>query len=492
MKLLNVLILGTLGTVLSGTAEESAYLSLNEAVQKAVRENYRIQISRLNPEIAETFLISAQSEFDWEVFGESRVGQTEQNLTFTQTAGTSSDNRNHSIGARRQFSAGTTVTAQTNLNRRSSNAGVNTSNLSQEADASLSVRQPLLSGYGTRANLANIRSREAAVIESEEQLRQTLLDLVADTESAYWNVARLQENLRLQESSLEVAEELLNEALERERVGLATKIEVLQARSSRAERKEAVIELQRSLGEAQDRLFVLLNFIPANASLYEEMKVNSLPESVTAHDEFQAIWQQARLNNPQLNAQDSVLAQIRQDRLTAREEVRPSLDLTVTGAYIGLDDQDAAQAYESAIDGDGTAWSLGIEFSMPWGFRSGKATVSRVDKQLRQETLRLASIEQDLLQSVRASWRNLEAQRSRVEAALVTVELQEATFEQEKEKYQNGLSVFRDVLEAQRDLDQARSRLSQAKFEQLNAAIELTRLDGTLLQKYDLSPEPSQ
>ncbi len=52
---------------------------------------------------------------------------------------------------RKTLDTGTQLTAQTNLSRRDSNAGVNLSNLAQNADFSLVLRQPLLRGFGRAA-----------------------------------------------------------------------------------------------------------------------------------------------------------------------------------------------------------------------------------------------------------------------------------------------------------------------------------------------------
>lgn len=480
---------------LSATPPESGsgheVVALDEAIRTALRNNFAYRIAALEPEIARESITTAEAAFETELFAAGRVAQAEQSTTFSQTTGTSSDNRWWEVGARKRFSYGTSVTAQTNLDRRDSNAGVNTSNLSQSADLSLNLRQPLLRGFGRAANTSGIESATAGYRASVEAYRDTLLSVLAETERAYWNVARLQEQLSLNESSLEVAEVLLEEARERERVGVATRIEVLQAEAERALRMEEIIASRRALGDAIDQLFVYMGSVAPGMGLSADSlpRVSTLPESGKAAPEFRQVWNLAVKADPDLARQEEVISQREWERLAARSDVKPNLDLVLSGAYTGVDDREAENAYEDAIDRDGHAWAVGVEFSMPWRLSGEKAALRAAEKRLEQETLRYDELKQDLFREVRSTWRNLDALTQSVEAAQLTVSLQEATFERERSKYEEGLSVFRDVLETRRDLDQARIRLLRSRFEKLSAEIELARLSGRLMQRHGLDPE---
>ncbi|HSH09292.1 MAG TPA: TolC family protein, partial [Oceanipulchritudo sp.] len=229
---------------------EESVLSLDEVIGMTLERNFSYQIVSLNPEIAREAVIGQEAAFDLEIFANGGVTQSEQNVTFSQVTGTSSDSRKLEAGVRKRLAYGTTVTAQTNFERRDSNAGVNTSNLSQTAGLGISVRQPLLSGFGRDVNTAAIERAKAGFFSSVEAYRDAVQGILSQTELIYWSVARWQEQLELNKSSLEVADTLLRETKERERVGLATQIDVLQAEASRAERMEEIISTTYSLGDA--------------------------------------------------------------------------------------------------------------------------------------------------------------------------------------------------------------------------------------------------
>lgn len=495
-RLLGIMLLGTPFCLAEPSADEEQAevgpaLPLQAAIEAALQANLYLQVEALNPDIARSRITSERAVFDPELFASGRVAQSEQNTTFSATEGTSSDTRSWAVGSRKRFAYGTSVTAQTNLDRRDSNAGVNTSNLSQAADLSLSIRQPLLRGFGRDVNLAGVegalRGREAAL----EGFRDSLLELLSETERAYWEVSRLQDQLSLNQSSLRVAETLFEEARERSRLGVATRVEVLQAEAARAERREDIIATRRQLGDAYDALLQRMGVLPEELPMeYDALpRVRNLVNEIRAVPAFREILREAISNDPGLREQEARIAEQEWNRTRVSGEARPDLDLVLSGGYIGIDDEEAETAYDNAFGREGHAWAIGFEFSLPWNLRAEKAALFIAEKRLQQEELRYEARKQDLVVEVRRAWRNLEALRQSIQAARLTVSLQEATFEQEKGKYEEGLSAFRDVLEVQSDLDQARIRLLQAKFSGISAEIEISRLSGTLLERYGLDAD---
>jgi outer membrane protein TolC len=464
-------------------------LSLDEAIQVTLENNFAFRIASLDPEIAREAVTGQEAAFDTEIFASGQVSQREEASIIPQ----SSDSRNWQAGARKRLVYGTTVTAQTNLNRNARTIGAGTTNLAQDADLAISLRQPLMRGFGREANTASIERARAGLQLSVESYRDTIQEVIAQTELAYWSMARWQEQLELNKSNLNVAEALLNEARERERVGMVTHIEVLQAEASRAQRMEEIIETTRALGDAYDILLTSMGILP-NASTSgtdPDHTVDALPDSGRELPEFQEMWQLALGQDPVLAAQEAVMTQRQLDKVIAQSAARPNLDLVLSGAYLGLDDDlsGARNAYEGAFDRDGHAWAVGVEFSMPWNLRREKADLRTAEKLLEQEDIRYADFKQSLFREVRSTWRSLNAVRQSLEAARLTVELQEATFVREKSKYEEGLSAIRDVLEEQSDLDQARIRLLQSKFNQLSAEIEMAKLSGTIFERHGISPE---
>lgn len=456
-------------------------LDLDEVITQSIENNFTYRIAQVDPEIAREQVTAESAAFDTEIFLSGEVSQSE-----SADSGNSYDQRSLNAGATKRLVHGTRVTASTALNRLDTRFTSGSTPLSQDADFSLSIRQPLLKGYGKQSNTAFLERAKVGFSATRASLKGTIQDVLAQTEFAYWQVARWQEQLALNESNLKVAEALLEEARERQRVGLVTQIEVLQAEAFKAESREDIIETTRILGDA-DHLMEMMGALPDTGFTMEAGRaVQALPDADGTIPDFDQSWNMALKSDPALAAQEAQIEQRQLDQITAKDATRPNLDLVLSGAYSGNDDE-AQGAYGNAFDRDGHAWSIGLEFSMPWSRREERANQRITHKRLQKEEIRYQALKQSLYRDVRSAWRSLSAVQQSLEAARLTVSLQEASFEREKSKYAQGLSAFRDVLEAQRDLDQARVRLLQSKFTKLSAEIDLANLSGRLFERHGIT-----
>jgi outer membrane protein TolC len=470
--------------LLTLTGASAQELSLNQVIQRALESNLGIQMSRIAPTIAEAELQAADANLDFEIFASVNLQQSEQSRTFSQTTGTASDQRRFQSGLRKQLSTGATVTAQTIYNRRDSNAGINTQNLSQSADLLLSVRQPLLRNFGNAVTLARYNRALYGTDAANAEYMMEVLFLLSDVEISYWRLATQHQNLELRKTSLELAEKLWDETRERERLGLATRVEVLQAQAAQAQRQEEIISAKAAIQDAADEVFRLMDEL--DEFIEDSPTTAPLPEERTDLPEFADVWQTALQRSPRLRLQDASIRQLEIDRLVANNSTRPQLDLVLSGGYLGLDDRRAREAYDSAFDRDGTDWSVGLEFSMPWGFRAERAQLLQAEKRIERAQLQDAEIRQLLLRDTRRAYRNVHSRMEAVEAARVTLELRQAAYEQELGKYENGIATFREVLEAQNELDISQIRFLEARFNRMQSEIELERVAGTLPERHGI------
>lgn len=473
----------------NGTTPEP--LSLARAIQLSLQSNFSYRIEQASPQIARMAVTEARATFSPELFASADFQQSEQQTTFSTTTGTARDSRSWQIGARQRLHTGTQLTLRANLDRDANNAGVNISNLTQSADASLSLRQPLLRGRNQEVNRAPIEEARAGLRAANQSLRQTVLAVLAQTEEAYWQVALREEILRLQQSSLEVAQALLDEARERQRLGVATRIEVLQAQAAQAEQQEQIITARQQLEDALDELFATMGrLLPATDPAEPPVvTVAALPDQPEEPPPFPDLWREALATDPAIARQQARIDQFQLRSAVARDATRPDLDLVASGAYFGLDDQEASTAVDNLAQGQGYAWSMGIELSIPWGFRGEKAALRSARKQLQQETVRLQQLKQDRYRQLRAAWRDYDSLRQSRAAAALTRDLRQATFQREQSRYEEGIAVFRDVLEARKDLDLARERLLRIRFQQLQSRIRLEELASRLLQRHHINEE---
>jgi outer membrane protein TolC len=312
-----------------------------------------------------------------------------------------------------------------------------------------------------------------------------VLDLVLNTEIAYWNLAYTRANKALIASSLALAENLLEENGERERLGLVTSLEVLQAEAEFLNQQEAIIQADRAIEDAQDVLRHAMgqtNFMETTSG---EILVMSLPDSMEPLRSIGDVVKDTVLTDVDAKVQEHRVEVERINRILAQDETRPNLDLTTGVTYLGRD-QDGKTAYRGAYNADGYDWSFGLEVRMPWGFRDARARARKAKRAVESATLQLYNIKQEKALAARKAWRSASAGFKRIEVTRASVLLNEEAFEQERARYGSGLVPYRSLLEAQRDYDRAKSNYLQSIIETLRAKVRLSRVDGTLLARNGL------
>lgn len=158
-------------------------------------------------------------------------------------------------------------------------------------------------------------------------------------------------------------------------------------------------------------------------------------------------------------------------------------DLLSSSDDDGITNEGLESAYGTLLNGEQTGWNLGLEFSMPIGFRQAKTQVRNIELRLAKAREVLAAQELDVahevadaIQSVSFQYRNAESNFNRRAAAARRVQL----FEQELEA---GTVTLDDVLRAQASLATAESAYYTSLVQYNQALSYLHLVKGTLLER---------
>lgn len=461
-------------------------LPLEAAIASALEYNLGLRISAYEPANALDSVEIEASRFDPELFGNLLLSERKAAARSRPSgeSGDTADNRGARVGANKLFSSGATVTLDSELNRRSFTNGDGL-NPDYAADLGVSVRQPLLKDAWQRINLAPLARAKVTAERSLFALRTDILDLVLDTEIAYWNLAYARADRELIASSLELARNLVEENRERERLGLVTPLEVLQAEAEVLNQQESIIQAERAIEDAEDALRRVMgqaNFIEPIA---EQILVQPMPEVLAPLRPMDEVVTDTILYDVEAEVQERTIEVERINRILAANDTRADLDLIGGLTYLGRDEA-GSSAYRGAYEASGYDWNVGVELRFPWGFREARARTRQAERNVERATLRLYDIKQQKALAARNAWRSANAGLKRIEVTRAAMRLNGEAFEQERARYGSGLVAYRNVLEAQRDFDRSKSNYLSSIIETLRATIRLSRVDGTLLARSGL------
>ncbi|GHC11166.1 hypothetical protein GCM10007047_30590 [Cerasicoccus arenae] len=460
-------------------------MSLRESIDVALAKNLGLSITRYSPGLAQDNITVAEAAFDPNLSASLTAGENASPPS-TSLAGVASGrainaDQQFNLGVGKRFTTGTEVALETRLNRGTTNSTNALLNPDFSSRLGFEVRQPLLAGFGEAVNLAAVTRAQIGLRSSRLTVRREVLDLIANVEIAYWNLAAARQRQALFISNLRLAKSLLEENIERERVGLATRLDVLQAEASLAARSEEVILSQETADNAEDRLRSVLGILYSET--LQPLDVEPLPENDPLLPPFRESVTGALASDMESQIQLELIGQLEVDRVVATNNTLPDLDVYAGAGILGRE-SNATVAYQSAFETRGYDWNVGLELSLPWGMRAEEARLRSSVRSIYRAETQLAEIQQELLRRLRLAWRSIASGRERLATTRASLRLNAESFEQERARYDAGLSNFRNVLEAQRDFDDAKLRHLSALYDLREAVVLLARLDGRLLARH--------
>ena len=477
------------------TAQETAEpvpaptLPLEDAIVRALRENFALQIQAFSTDAAEAQIDQAASVFDPSFSATAQKNLNQQAspgsiLDGTLIEGPRSDNDTIRITAQQQISTGAQIQVGGNINRNETNSRNALINPAYNSDAFISVRQPLLKGFGSDVTKAALERARLGFDRAGFDYRSAVLDVVRNVEVAYYNLAFAREQLVVRLFSRDLAQRLLEENEAKRESGVATDLDVLQAQFGVANAERDILLAEKSVKDREDELLSLID----RFRFADGVGTVDLGEPNFDEVSFDYSYKLARENRPDYASTELLIQQLEINERVAKANKKPTLDI---GASAGLNNIQAngSDAVSELWSGDGYSWGVELALTVPWGLRDEKARHAQSIAQLKREETRLLQLEQTIMVNVRSAIRLVETSVEALRITRLSTRLSEEQYELEKARFDAGLSTFREVQEAQEDLDNARVQELQAEVSLAVARAELARLEGTSLNRFAIDTE---
>ncbi len=410
------------------------------------------------------------------------------------------------------FQTGTSYTLFLSGSRSTSTSLTALFNPQVTSSFGVGINQPLLSGFGYRANAKFIRLAKNSANIADSVFRQQVITTVTQVLNLYYDLLYFRENVRVAERSLALAQKTLNDNKRQVEIGTLAPIEVVRAESEVAARQQDLIVAQTGLQQQQELIRTALSKqVDKELAAAEIDPTDQLPEpkpeDVPPLDEALSL---AAKNRPEIEQAD---LNLRGQEITVkanRNGLLPSLNFFATYIGQGLSGnrcgqglpvilclQDpltngqvlpggSSQALTQTFQGQFPDYSFGINLSFPIRNRSAQADAARALLEERQLRTQLQKTKNQVAQEVRNAEIALIQARAQIEAARKAVTLAEQTLDAEQKKFQLGESTVFLVIQAQRDLVVAEVRQVLARSIYAKALTQFTQATGTTLTKHKI------
>jgi outer membrane protein len=464
--------------------ESPAPLTLTEVLHRALANNFDVHIQRYSVDNAEEQLAISEADFDPALRFSARRAESEQAAATSSldgAPGPSSSVFDTRAGANILLPTGTVVDLSSQLARSGSNSTFSLLNPAYSADVTLSVTQPLLKGFGSKVTLAGVQRSRLGIDRANHDYRARVLDVLRDTEIAYYRLVYGREQRLVRELGLKAAQELLDENQAKREAGVVTDLDVLNAEVGVANQRIFLMLAEQTMRDNEDGLRALIGQFALDAPLGEAAFSDPPAINLDSTDTFE----RAKQSQPEYLAELALIEQLRVDVAFARNATRPQVDLS--GAVgINADEASYGTAIDRLPDADSHLWQVNLSVTYPWGAKADKARHRTAKNNLERELMRLRQIEQNILVQARAAVRNVETGLETVRASKLATELSVKQYELERARFDAGLSTSRRVLDAQRDLDLARLTDLDNQVALHEAIATLNRLEGRTLEAHGI------
>jgi outer membrane protein len=469
-------------------------LSIDEAVKLALEQNLNVQIERLNPQLQD--LAIAQARTSWTpAFSAGFVGRRADSPPSSFLSGAADKitdtNQGGTLGIQQLLPWGTFYTVNWDNARVTTNNIFTSFNPLLRSNVDASIQQPLLRNFridSARHSLQlSQKSREIADVD----LQQTIALTIRNVKNAYWDYKYAVASLDVARQSLELAQESLRNTRSRVEIGTLAPIDVVEAEAEVAQREEAVILAEASIGQTEDRLRALI-FDPSTPEFWNLRieATDAVPFQVQAVDVDAAITR-ALSERTDLAQGKKAIERTSISERYYRNQTLPDLNLQLSynatalagtqlvrgpGAFPPPIIGEEVRSYGSMLrDVFGAAfptWQFSVNVTYPVGRSSAEAALASTRLQVRQANTNVRNLELQVATQVRDAGRQLVANSKRVDATRAARVLAERRLEAEEKKFAAGMSTSFLVFQAQRDLAQARNNELRATLDYTKSHVD--------------------
>lgn len=491
-------------------------LTLDDAVKLALERNLDIAVQRLNPQTFDlsiaslrasyrpslTSQVSSQSILNPPLNTLQGVPVGQLGITQTQATGNAGFTQNLPWGG-----GGYAITM--NNSKQTNNSTTSTLNPAFNTSYSLQFTQPLLRGFridSTRQQLVVTKLNQEI---SEAQLQASIINTLSNVRNAYWEYVFASEAVEVAQKSLDLATKLVQDNQTRVEVGTMAPIDVVQAQSEAATRRQNLVSAQATKRTTELALKRLIVNGTQDPNWDVQIEPTDRPDFHPEPIDVGAAVRRALSSRTDLTIARKNLESNDTTVKLLRNQILPQTDIVARYALVGRGGTQITRsgtglgASQSAIlntipggftdalstmfQNDYPSWNVTLNFSYPLGTSAAEANLARARVQETQAQAQLKQIELQVATDVTNAVIQAQTTAEAVQAAQAARELAQKKLEAEQSKFDVGMSTNYFVVQAQRDLADAQNSELRAVLNYRKALVEMERLQQTTLQSLNVT-----
>ncbi len=310
----------------------------------------------------------------------------------------------------------------------------------------------------------------AQLLATEDARQMVVLTLVSDVASDYFALLTLDLQLLITRDTIKTQEDAVKLTEHRLEHGVATKLDVLQAKQVLNTANAQVPELQRQIGQEEDALSILVGDYPHGVTRGLPLVSQQLPPEVPA-----GLPSSLLARRPDISQAEQNLISANAQIGVAKAQFFPQISLTGSGGgAFGR-----SSSFSGLMSSQLGIWSYGAQVSQPI-FTGGalKGNLRSAESQRQQALISYKQAIQlafrDVSDALIAYQKYYEVRKAQQE----TVQDLSDSVDTSLKRYRGGITTYLEVLDNQRSLFSAQLTLAQDRGNEFQSLVQLYKALG--------------
>jgi outer membrane protein len=403
------------------------------------------------------------------------------------------------------FPTGATATLGFNNSNSFLNSGRPDLNPLSTGNVTLTVSQPLLSGFGFAVNNRVIRQAKNSLKIQDYVFKQQVMATVANIVQLYWDLVSFNEQVKVTQQALATSQKLYEDNKKQVEIGTLAQIAIVQAEAEVATREQDVTVALTNVLQQETIIKNVLSRNGVASPAVQDAHIITLDKIRVPGTEpiepvqdmvSRAFADRPELFESRLNIDNSKLS-ILGDKsallpalsafvtTTNNGQAGPISNLTPLPGNFRSPDPFFVGGYGSLLGQifgrNFPDYRVGVQLSIPLRNRAAEADYVRDTMTMRQSELQLQKQVNQIRVDVQNAAISLQQARVRYQAANKSRILEEQTLDAEQKKYALGASTIYNVIQIQRDLVTAQGNEVTAESNYIKARANLDFVTGQIL-----------
>jgi len=463
----------------SDTKTSDTHLSLQEAIYLGLKHNTDL-LTRLNNRQLERFdLLTAQQKFEPQV-------SLSNSVTYAKTEDQGSPNfttKSASIGPDVSWELPFGTKLDTSLNYApASESGADASS-SNQIGYSITVTQPLLQNFGTKANTVDLDNAYDQQIIDDLTLEKTVETTIINIASAYYAVVSANQSYTIAQQSYQEAQKELEKRKARLTAGQIPETDLTQAQIDLITQEQSVEAANEALATAKADFLNTLG-LPTDTLF----KVDDHVDAEAPSSDITESLKQALKNNIDLKTEALQSKQDERNILKSKNARLWDLELVLsrsrthsTITYINPDLANTSQLSDNS--------SASLSLSIP--LNQVTLDQNELSSAISLENQQIAEAQQKrtIVNNVVAAVHNLQSQWLQLQIAQEKLSLSKSSYEAAQIKYQYGKIDAFSLQQQQESNIQAEQNVVDLRINYLKQVMTYEQLTGSLLNHWHVNIE---